>query len=86
MCQNDIFFERPDENALTEGRKVAGQIVYLLILIVLLCFAPRKCKRNGGRVQTTVHVNASGDADSDTSGNQIAMSPSFLAVNATIAC
>ena len=65
--------------------EVAGPIVDLLILIVVLFFALRKCKLNAGRVQTTVRVNASGDADGDTSGDQIALSPTSLAVNATIA-
>ena len=62
--------------------EVAGQIVYLFVLIVVLFFALRKCKRNGGRVQTTVCVNA----DGDTSGDQIATSPTSLAVNTTISC
>ena len=62
--------------------EVAVQIVYLLILTVVLFFALRKCKRNGGRVQTTVCVNA----DGDTSGDQIATSPTSLAVNTTISC
>ena len=62
--------------------EVAGQMVYLLVLIVVLFFALRKCKRNGGRVQTTVCVNA----DGDTSGDQIATSPTSLAVNTTISC
>ena len=62
--------------------EVAGQLGYLLILIVVLFFALRKCKRNGGRVQPTVRVNADGDA----SGDQMATSPTSLAVNSTISC
>ena len=62
--------------------EVAGQIAYLLILIVVLFFALRKCKRNGGRVQTTVRVYA----DGDTSGDQITTSPTSLALNTTISC
>nr|POF03277.1 hypothetical protein CFP56_44197 [Quercus suber] len=62
--------------------EVAIQLEYLLILTVVLFFALRKCKRNGGRVQTTVRFNA----DGDTSGDQITSSPTSLAVNATISC
>ena len=62
--------------------EVTGQIAYLLILIVVLFFALRKCKRNGGRVQTTVRVYA----DGDTSGDQITTSPTSLVLNTTISC
>ena len=62
--------------------EVTGQIAYLLILIVVLFFALRKCKRNGGRVQTTIRVYA----DGDTSGDQITTSPTSLALNTTISC
>ena len=62
--------------------EVTGQIAYLLILIVVIFFALRKCKRNGGRVQTTVRVYA----DGDTSGDQITTSPTSLALNTTISC
>lgn len=71
--------------------EVAGQIVYLLILIVMLFFALRKCKRNGGRGHqiTSILVNAgAGDDEGDSSSDQISMGPTSLGVNAstTMAC
>lgn len=52
--------------------EVVGQIVYLLILIVVLIFARRKCKRNSSSAgQTNVHVNAAGDVDGDTNSGLV---------------
>ena len=58
---------------------------YTSILIVVLFIALYKCKRNGGRGQTTSGVNAGDDDNGDTSSGQIAMGPTSLPVNATMA-
>ncbi|KAF3953226.1 hypothetical protein CMV_021310 [Castanea mollissima] len=59
---------------------VGGKIIYLLILIAMLFFALRKCKRNGGRRQTTLRFHgAASDDDGDTSSGEIAMTPTSLA-------
>ena len=50
----------------------------------MLFFALYKCKRNGGRGQTTSGVNATGDDDNgDSSSGQIAMGPTSLAFSTT---
>ena len=47
----------------------------------MLFFALRKCKRNGGRRQTTLRVNgAASDDDGDTSSGEIAVTPTSLTV------
>ena len=72
--------------------EIAAQIVYLLILIVALIFGLRKCKRNsrsnfigGGQGQTPVSLSFTSDDGDDTSSGQIAMGPTSLVVNATMA-
>ena len=51
----------------------------------MLFFALRKCKRNGGRRQTTLRVNgAASDDDGDTCSGEIAMTPTSLAVTTSI--
>ncbi|GMY05009.1 hypothetical protein FCV25MIE_00248 [Fagus crenata] len=71
-----------EENLLFQ-LEVVERIVCRLILIVILIYALRKLVRNsssGG--QMPVNVNASGD-DSDTNSDQIAMTPTFLALDMT---
>ena len=71
--------------------EIAAQIVYLLILIVALSFGLHKFIRNsrpnrtgGGQGQTPVSLSFTGD-DGDPSCNQIAMGPTSLVVNSTMA-
>ena len=72
--------------------QVALKIVHLLILIVVFIIVLRKCKRNskpnsggGGQGQTPVSLSFTSDDGDDTSSGQIAMGPTSLVVNATMA-
>ena len=71
--------------------EIAAQIVYLLILIVVLSLGLHKCIRNsrpnstgGGQGRTPVSLSFTSD-DGDTNSNQIAMGPTSLVVNSTMA-
>ena len=80
MGVDTVFFCDREEKLLLY-LDVGGKIIYLLILIAMLFSALRKCKRNGRRRQTTVHVNgAASDDDGDTSSGEIAVIPTSLTV------
>ena len=84
MGVDTVFFCDREEKLLLY-LDVGGKIIYLLILIAMLIFALRKCKRNGGRRQTTLRFNgAASDDDGDTCSGEIAMTPTSLAVTTTI--
>ena len=87
---NFLFFDREEEFLM--HLEIAAQIIYLLILIVVLIFGLRKCKRDsrpkfigGGQGQTPVSLSFTSDDGDDTSSGQIAMGPTSLVVNATMA-
>ena len=75
----DTVFFCDREEKLLLYLDVGGKIIYLLILIAMLFFALRKCKRNGGR---TIYIAS--DDDGDTCSGEIAMTPTSLAVTTTI--
>ena len=84
MGVDTIFFCGREEE-LPLYLDVGWKIIYLLILIAMLIFALRKCKRNGGRRQTTLRFNgAASDDDSDACSGQIAVSSTFLFVTTTM--